>query len=70
VASTFAGRARAARPAQVDGAAGLVWAPGGRPRMAFAFTVADGRITELRVLADPERLRRVELAPLDQDEDR
>jgi RNA polymerase sigma factor (sigma-70 family) len=66
VAGSFAGRARAARPAMVDGAAGLVWAPGGRPRMAFAFTVADGRITEIRLLADPERLRRVELVGPDQ----
>jgi hypothetical protein len=65
VAGTFAGRARAARPAKVEGAAGLVWAPGGRPRIAFAFTVAGGRITEIRVLADPERLRRVELAAPD-----
>jgi RNA polymerase sigma-70 factor (ECF subfamily) len=62
VAGTFAGRARAARLALVEGAAGLVWAQGGRPRMAFAFTVADGRITEIRLLADPERLARVELA--------
>jgi ketosteroid isomerase-like protein len=37
----------------------------GRPGLAFAFTVAGGRITEIRVLADPERLRRVELAAAD-----
>ena len=67
VAGSFAGRARFARPALVDGAVGAVWAPGGRPRVAFAFTVADGRITEIHLLADPERLRRVDLAALDQD---
>jgi hypothetical protein len=63
VAGSFAGRARAARPALVDGLAGAVWAPGGRPRVAIAFTVAGGRITEIRLVADPERLRRVELGP-------
>jgi RNA polymerase sigma-70 factor (ECF subfamily) len=67
VAGSFAGRARFARPALVDGAVGAVWAPGGRPRVAFAFTVAGGRITEIHLLADPERLRRVDLAALDQD---
>jgi RNA polymerase sigma factor (sigma-70 family) len=62
VAGTFAGRARVARPALVDGVPGAVWAPGGRPRVAFAFTLAGGRIAAIDLLADPERLRRVELA--------
>jgi RNA polymerase sigma-70 factor (ECF subfamily) len=62
VAGTFAGRARAARPALVDGVPGLVWAPGGRPRMAFAFSFAGGRIAAIELVADPERLRQVELA--------
>ena len=63
VAGTFSGRAQTARPALVDGAPGAVWAPGGRPRVAFAFTVADGRILGIDLLADPERLARVEPAP-------
>jgi RNA polymerase sigma factor (sigma-70 family) len=58
VAGTFSGRARFARPALVDGAAGAVWAPGGRPRVVFAFTIAGGRITGIDLVADPERLRR------------
>ncbi len=58
VAETFSGRARFARPALVDGAAGAVWAPGGRPRVVFAFTIAGGRITGIELVADPERLRR------------
>jgi RNA polymerase sigma factor (sigma-70 family) len=62
VAGTFAGRARVARPALVDGVPGAVWAPGGRPRVAFAFTLAGGRIAAIDLLADPDRLRRVELA--------
>jgi RNA polymerase sigma factor (sigma-70 family) len=65
VAETFSGRARFARPALVDGAAGAVWAPGGRPRIVFGFTITDGRIVEIELLADPERLRRLDLAVLD-----
>jgi RNA polymerase sigma factor (sigma-70 family) len=63
VAGTFSGRAQTARPALVDGAPGAVWAPGGRPRVAFGFTVADGRILAIDLLADPERLALVEPAP-------
>jgi RNA polymerase sigma-70 factor (ECF subfamily) len=64
VARTFAGRARAAQPALVNGAAGLVWAPGGRPRVAFGFTIMRGRIVEIDLVADPERLRQLDLVIL------
>jgi RNA polymerase sigma factor (sigma-70 family) len=64
VAGTFAGRARFARPALVDGAAGAVWAPGGRPRVVFAFTIRGDRIARIELLADPERLRRLDLQVL------
>ncbi|MEO5819002.1 MAG: sigma-70 family RNA polymerase sigma factor [Vicinamibacteraceae bacterium] len=53
---TFANRARAAQPATVGGAAGLVWAQGGVPRVAFVFTVAGGRITAIELAADESRL--------------
>jgi RNA polymerase sigma-70 factor (ECF subfamily) len=65
VAGTFSGRARFARPALVDGAAGAVWAPGGQPRVVFGFTIADGRIVGIELLSDPERLRQLDLAILD-----
>jgi RNA polymerase sigma factor (sigma-70 family) len=65
VAGTFSGRARVARPALVDGAAGAVWAPGGQPRVVFAFTIEGGRIVQIDLVADPEHLRRLELAMLD-----
>jgi RNA polymerase sigma factor (sigma-70 family) len=61
VAATFSGRARGARPALVDGAAGAVWAPAGQPRVVFDFIVAGGRITDIELLADPEHLARLEL---------
>jgi RNA polymerase sigma factor (sigma-70 family) len=65
VAATFSGRARAARPALVDGAAGAVWAPGGQPRVVIGFTVTGGKIVEIDLLADPERLRQLDLAVID-----
>ncbi len=64
VARSFAGRARAAQPALVNGAAGLVWAPGGRPRVVFSFTVARGKIVEIAMIADAERLRELDLTLL------
>jgi RNA polymerase sigma factor (sigma-70 family) len=56
VAETFSGRARVAQLALVDGSVGAVWAPGGKPRVVFAFTVTNGKIVEIHLLADPERL--------------
>jgi RNA polymerase sigma-70 factor (ECF subfamily) len=65
VADTFSGRARAARLALIDGVAGAAWAPGGQPRVVFAFTIAHGKIVRIDLLADPERLRELDLAILD-----
>jgi RNA polymerase sigma factor (sigma-70 family) len=45
------------RPAIVNGAAGLVVAAGPRPAAVVGFTIANGRIVELDVIADPEKLR-------------
>jgi RNA polymerase sigma-70 factor (ECF subfamily) len=61
VADTFAGRAKAARPALIDGMAGLVWAPGGKPRVVFDFTIEDGLITAIDMLAEPGRLEGMDL---------
>jgi RNA polymerase sigma factor (sigma-70 family) len=61
----FGRLARFARPALVNGAAGAVLAPGGRPVAVMGFTIADGKIVEIDVLADPERLRQIDLAILD-----
>src|SRR5919202_1088213 len=65
VAGTFAGRARAAQLALIDGAVGLVWAQRGQPRVAFRFTVASGRITQIELVADPEYLRQLDLRIVD-----
>jgi RNA polymerase sigma-70 factor (ECF subfamily) len=46
-------------PALVNGAAGVVITLRGRPYAVMAFTVTEGRIMEIDVVADPERVRRV-----------
>ena len=56
VARQFSGRARDAHPALINGAVGLVWAPGGLPRVVFAFTIRGGRIVAIEMLGDPARL--------------
>ena len=65
VARVFAEYARGARPALINGLAGAVWAPGGRPRVAFVFTLADGAITAINRVADRDRLRELNLVILD-----
>ena len=62
VAGTFCGRARVAQPALVDGMPGAVWAPGGRPRGVFGFTINAGKITAIDLIADPAQLDRLDLA--------
>ncbi|MFC1441953.1 sigma-70 family RNA polymerase sigma factor [Streptacidiphilus sp. N1-10] len=52
------------RPALVNGAYGLVTAPGGVPVSVAGFTVVNGRILEMNLLADPERLGRLDLTVL------
>lgn len=60
----LAGRSNLAELALVDGAVGAVVAPGGRLLFALTFTVEGDRIAAYDVIADPERLRRLDLAVL------
>jgi ketosteroid isomerase-like protein len=53
------------RPALVNGAAGVVVAPDGRPFSVMAFTVRDGRIVAIDSLSDPTRLAQLDLPFLD-----
>jgi RNA polymerase sigma-70 factor, ECF subfamily len=61
-ALTFAQLSPFVRPALVNGAAGVVVAPHGRPFSVMGFTVRNGKIIAIDVLADPTRLRQLELA--------
>ena len=51
-------------PALVNGAAGVVVTVAGRPFAVMGFIVAEGKIVEIDVIADPERVRRVAAAVL------
>jgi RNA polymerase sigma factor (sigma-70 family) len=64
-ALVFSERSRFAQPALVNGTVGVVVAPRGRLFLVIDLTVADDRITEIDVIADPERLRQLDLAVLD-----
>ncbi|MFF4217507.1 sigma-70 family RNA polymerase sigma factor [Streptomyces nondiastaticus] len=51
-------------PALINGVAGVVVVPQKQPVSVMSFTVVEGRITTIEVLADPERLRRLDLSAL------
>jgi RNA polymerase sigma-70 factor, ECF subfamily len=53
------------RPVLVNGAVGFVAAPGGKVFSVGTFTIKNGKIAEMYVLADPERLARIDFAFLD-----
>jgi len=63
-ALAFAQAVRFAQPALVNGAVGVVMAPRGRLFRVLRFTIAHGKIVEVDVVADPERLRDLDLAVL------
>jgi len=61
-AMTFRRVATSATRTLVNGLpGGVAWAPDGRPFAVLSFTVVAGRIVEIDVLADPERLARLHL---------
>ncbi len=60
-ARTYTQFAPFVRPAVVNGAAGAVVAPRGRPISVMGFTVRNGKIVAIDVLADPVRLRELGL---------
>ena len=57
-------RSRHSQLALVDGVPGIVMAPLGRLVLALTFTIGDGKITRIEVIADPARLRQLDLAVL------
>jgi RNA polymerase sigma factor (sigma-70 family) len=63
-AAASAGRARYGALALVNGSPGLIMAPFGRLAVVLAFTFGEDKITQIDVIAEPERLRRLDLAVL------
>jgi RNA polymerase sigma-70 factor (ECF subfamily) len=56
------------RPVLVNGAAGVVATVGGRPIAVMGFTVSGGKIVEMDVIADAERVGRIAAAVLPDEE--
>ena len=65
VATRFSGQAKAARMALIDGEPGAVWAPGGKPRVVFAFTIEEGKVARIELLSNVERLAELDIEMLE-----
>jgi len=64
-ALSFRRLAPGAKPAIVNGTPGFVVFDGDRPYAVLGFTTRDDRILEIDILADPERLARIDFTVLD-----
>jgi len=62
--AAFSRRARGATPALLDGAAALVWVVDGEPRVVYRFTTSGEAITAIDLIAEPARLRALDLVIL------
>jgi RNA polymerase sigma-70 factor (ECF subfamily) len=54
-----------AQPALVNGSVGVVVAPLGHLTLVLDFTLADGKIVEIEIIGDPERLAQLDLRVLE-----
>ena len=64
VAEQFNGAAQAAQLALIDGVPGAVWVAGGRPVVVFGFKTRDGKVTEIELIAEAERLSTLKIEVL------
>ncbi len=63
-AVAFSRMAKFVRLALVEGSVGLVWAPRGRLQRVLRFSFECGKIAQVEIIADPERLHELDLAVL------
>jgi RNA polymerase sigma factor (sigma-70 family) len=63
-ATMFSMRVPFARPALINGLAGVVVTPPGQPLVVLAFTIGHGKITKIDIIANSARLRQLDLAVL------
>jgi RNA polymerase sigma-70 factor, ECF subfamily len=63
--AAFSRFAQFVHPALVNGAVGLVFAPGGKLARALSFTIANGKIAQVEIITDRDRLRQLDLSVLD-----
>jgi RNA polymerase sigma-70 factor, ECF subfamily len=57
----FSRMAQSVQPVLINGAVGLILAPGGRLVRALSFTIEHGKITRVEVIADRHRLQQLDL---------
>lgn len=55
---------RSVQPVLINGSVGLIVAPGGKLSRVLAFNFADDKVTRVEVIANPDRLRELEIAVL------
>jgi RNA polymerase sigma-70 factor, ECF subfamily len=53
-------------PALINGTPGIVSGRDGQRSSVIGFTVTAGKITEIDILMDPDRLQRLDLSALDE----
>lgn len=64
-AETYAQLGLLEKPVLVNGTPGVVYSRHGQLFSVLGFTVTAGRITAIDILADPDRLRQLDLSGLD-----
>jgi RNA polymerase sigma-70 factor (ECF subfamily) len=64
VAAAVSGGARGTRLVVANGIPALAWAPGGRIRSIMEFTVVEGQISAITVIADSDRIAELEVVTL------
>lgn len=60
-AIAFSRMAQSVHPVLINGAVGLIFAPGGHLARALSFTIERGKITNVEIIGDPARLNQLEL---------
>jgi RNA polymerase sigma factor (sigma-70 family) len=61
IAETFKGRAIAAQLALINDSVGTTWIGGGKPRVAFLFSIENEKILEINVIMDAEDLSEMKI---------
>lgn len=62
VAQSFSGRALGAKSATIDGVPGMVWIVGNQPKVGWEFTIQEGRVTRIDMVADADTLVSADIA--------
>jgi RNA polymerase sigma factor (sigma-70 family) len=65
MADTLKGKAAAAQLALVNGFAGATWPPGGKPVVAFCFSLKGGNISAIEIVMDKKKLDNLDIKVID-----